>query len=73
MPAVQITKVTIKDSIIHKSSLLFGDAGGTVTTDYRIEDSIVHKSKIAEGDEELGPLDESVTKRRVVKKRVKHR
>ncbi len=46
LPAVQITNINIKDSIIHKSSLLFGDAAGTGTMNYDVSDSIVHKSDV---------------------------
>ncbi len=45
MPAVQVTNVTIKDSIIHKSSLLFGEGPGNVP-DLNISDSIIHKTQI---------------------------
>jgi len=46
MPAVQVTNVTIKDSIVHKSSLLFNETAGEGMSNVRIEDSVLQKTTI---------------------------
>jgi len=51
----RITNVTIKDSVINRSSLVIGDDGAG-NEDVRVEDPVVHRSRIGGAAHRQAPL-----------------
>ncbi|UCF08066.1 MAG: hypothetical protein JSW28_10585, partial [Thermoplasmata archaeon] len=47
-PIQQVTNITIKDSIVQRSSLLFGTGG---EGDSKIEGSVIHKSTLKKDEQ----------------------
>ncbi len=65
MSAAQITNITIKDSIIQRSSLLFGEEHGT-ENDINISDSIINRSHVGEEREEkTSKVDQAISSQSV--------
>jgi len=63
MNVVQVTNVTIRDSVLHKTSLLFGDGDDTETDTTNemnviVEDSVIHNSAIGAAQKDSSSEDQ---------------